>query len=1823
MSLKYKHSSKTKVQWLELDPIIVQNEIIIEKDTGFFKFGDGVSKYSELKYSSVPATDLLGTIEANSPAPTPGKSGYYKFVSTGVKPSWLIASNEEVEVKLNDLVVVIFENDEYEYKLVTNDDKLSFSEIVNDLISGGENMVLSAEQGLILNTKISQVTDDVAIINKMIEDGTIGGGSGGSGNVGSLLRVLNLISSTLAVAKDTNLNLQYSFSSIDTLTEVATGPGTAAYHVDNNVVYASSIQQGTVVFNIAPYLHIGNNAIKVIVTDAYGASRNINYTINVVSLTITSTFDSAIAYDSAITFKYVPVGSLEKITKFILDGVEIGSQTTTRTGIQQTFVIPQQAHGHHILEVSMTATVSGIEIPSNVLRYDLICIENGNQSVIIASDFNKTVASQYETLTLNYLVYNPTASTQSVVLSVNGVQTSLVVDRTLQKWNVRINSTDALSLILIAGEVSRTFEVLVTNSIITAVAETADLQLFLTSAGRSNSEINKNVWTFGNISAQLTGFNYTSDGWVVDAEGYTALRVGGDARVTIPFNIFDADFRIYGKTIEFEFSTKNVMDYDTIVLQCFDGLKGIKLTPQSSLFKSEQSTVTAQFKEDERVRLSFVIDEENRLIYTYINGIISGLAQYPADDNFMQLIPVGISIGSSDATIDIYNIRIYNNNLNQFQIIDNFTADTDNVDKKLKLFNDNLIYDDYGNIDYGAVVERIPCMIITGDLPGWKGDKKTVSVSFENRQDNSRSFTCTGTSIDVQGTSSQYYPRKNYKIKFGKGVLTMEEGGVVIPKGMYQLRSNSVPVPDYTMKADFAESSGTHNTGLAKFIDKINKDSGLLTPPQKLNSKIRTTVDGYPIVMFHRATTADPISFLGKYNFNIDKGSTDAFGFNNAAIQESWEFLNNTDSICLFRSNDFTTTYYDTESQTNIPIWYNSLEARYPDAYRNPTKLQILFDWVLSTNPDTATNVAFSNPVDFGELDSLGNHITYAADDSAYRIAKFKNECGLHFNKNFLLTYYVITELFAMVDQRAKNQFLTTWGPEPGSTNDIWYMIFYDNDTALGINNEGRLMFDYAIEFHDTQSGSNVWNGESSLLWNNVEKAFSTEIATIYKNLRQTGVITYEEAFNQLLTEQSAKWCEALYNFDAKFKYVDPAITGFFDYGTNTFKITSEYLYEAQGSRAEHRKWWLFNRFRYMDSKYNAANYFSDTAVFRTYTPQVSELNTTEENEKISASLAVVPANVDFHLTTFIDQYLRVKLGSTIKSMRGKRNLPYVINFDSGVYNDMETIIYGSSKIKDFGDLAPKYPGTVDMSNATKLTNLKIGDANPAYYNPNLHSLSLGNNTLLKVLDFRNTPNLSNVVNVEGCINIEEIYATGSGISSITLPNGGNLKKLHLPGTITFLDLRNKSLTDFQITSVGNITSLRLENVSGINIYNLFKMCTDITPIKLERIRVIGISGTGTSIEPFYKVAQLNGIDANGYTTPHPVIVGSYTVVAAKEKELAAVNISMPELIISYTNLAIDFLDPEVERVLLSSSINSNHDGYIYKSEIESVTGNWGSIFQNNVVISKFPEFERFIGITGLQAYYGFSGCTNLESIVLPPNTTYIGNSVFKNCTKLISINIPGKVTSVQASAFENTKLVSLTIPASLISWDSTALNGVSTLKTVISLTKEIFIAIPSASTNVIESVTIPEDIKVLGVAFRGCTNLLVNNGNVRLTSLTSMTAGCFENLPKLYSVDLTGSSITSFSSYGIYAPFKNCSALTTVVLNAALTAIPDGCFGLCPSLASLTCLSVTPPTLVANAITNNTNLKIYVPDDSVNTYKSATNWSTYSSKIYPLSTKP
>ena len=83
---------------------------------------------------------------------------------------------------------------------------------------------------------------------------------------------------------------------------------------------------------------------------------------------------------------------------------------------------------------------------------------------------------------------------------------------------------------------------------------------------------------------------------------------------------------------------------------------------------------------------------------------------------------------------------------------------------------------------------------------------------------------------------------------------------------------------------------------------------------------------------------------------------------------------------------------------------------------------------------------------------------------------------------------------------------------------------------------------------------------------------------------------------------------------------------------------------------------------------------------------------------------------------------------------------------------------------------------------------------------------------------------------------------------------------------------------------------------------------------------------------------------------------------------------------------------------------------------------------------------------------------------------------------------------------------------------------------------------------------------------------------------------------------------------------FNTCSKLTHIDIPSAVTSIGSNCFASCSSMQYVIVRAMTPPTLGNASVfgTSSSTYPIYVPDSSLNAYKTA--WSDAASRIYPIS---
>ena len=144
-----------------------------------------------------------------------------------------------------------------------------------------------------------------------------------------------------------------------------------------------------------------------------------------------------------------------------------------------------------------------------------------------------------------------------------------------------------------------------------------------------------------------------------------------------------------------------------------------------------------------------------------------------------------------------------------------------------------------------------------------------------------------------------------------------------------------------------------------------------------------------------------------------------------------------------------------------------------------------------------------------------------------------------------------------------------------------------------------------------------------------------------------------------------------------------------------------------------------------------------------------------------------------------------------------------------------------------------------------------------------------------------------------------------------------------------------------------------------------------------------------------------------------------------------------------------------------------------------------------------------------------------------------------------------------------------------------------------------------------LSSVSFPNAVSIGGSAFQKCSSLT----SVDFPNATIIGEWAFNSCPGLTSVFFP--NVTDIKNYAI----SNCSSLTSASL-PSVTSIGTQAFATCPKLTTLyigTNTSTVCTLSNTNAIPSNVT-KIYVPPALVDSYKSATNWSSFASKIVSYS---
>ena len=200
-------------------------------------------------------------------------------------------------------------------------------------------------------------------------------------------------------------------------------------------------------------------------------------------------------------------------------------------------------------------------------------------------------------------------------------------------------------------------------------------------------------------------------------------------------------------------------------------------------------------------------------------------------------------------------------------------------------------------------------------------------------------------------------------------------------------------------------------------------------------------------------------------------------------------------------------------------------------------------------------------------------------------------------------------------------------------------------------------------------------------------------------------------------------------------------------------------------------------------------------------------------------------------------------------------------------------------------------------------------------------------------------------------------------------------------------------------------------------------------------------------------------------------------------------------------------------------------------------------------------------------------------SVIIGNCVTSIDVSTFEEISGVTSITIPNSVTSIGDEAFmECHDLTTITIPRNVTSIGNGILDGCHNLSSIVVENNNMVYDSRNNCNAIIETAT--------NALIMGCKNTVIPN------NVTQINKQAFNGLFGLSAITIPN-SVTSIGMYAFYA---------------------------CRNLNSITCLATTPPTLYDNQVFGETNnCPIYVPSESVNAYKSATNWTTYASRIQAI----
>lgn len=515
--------------------------------------------------------------------------------------------------------------------------------------------------------------------------------------------------------------------------------------------------------------------------------------------------------------------------------------------------------------------------------------------------------------------------------------------------------------------------------------------------------------------------------------------------------------------------------------------------------------------------------------------------------------------------------------------------------------------------------------------------------------------------------------------------------------------------------------------------------------------------------------------------------------------------------------------------------------------------------------------------------------------------------------------------------------------------------------TSLGNDNVGGLSFTYGLETDDTVGNSYVFNAHDAS-WITFCRGLFGACQTMYRNRESAGCFNSVNYLKKVKDWQDTR-PERVWVADAQRKYLRP----YEDNGTVT------YIPMLAGRKTHQRE-----QVKTYNAYYYASKYVSD---FCTSQNIMVRGNTPTEWSGIA------PANTAT-LSMYINCYIVVASTSynVVAKTKAVRGQSYVMDFSTiGSMGETELYFCTAPMITELSGLAHLYFKQNNFAMGTNLQRLEIGSDVEGYSNPNLESLTIGNNRMLEYLDIRNCPNATGALDLSGCLSLKELYLDNTAFTGITFATGGLLETAHLPNPTSISMRELIYLNKLLLESASNLSIIRVEDCVfdddaelTIGSTTTKQSMVDIvlnlinSSSKLTAVRLMGIDWLLGSSDVLNRLLAMDGIDEDNHGVSQSILTGqAYINGPVRIRELNSYSDAWEYFDVTY--------NPN-ELVEQYAATYVNDDG----TELCSIYVDRGSNPPDPVATG---EIQAPTKASDAQYTYTFGGWNEIESIMLAPRT--------------------------------------------------------------------------------------------------------------------------------------------------------------------------------------------------------------------------------------------